>query len=165
MQVLQTKGVGMENEEFDRLVFNWGNWARTRSVLPGSCRSLESRYIAPPIWYYPELRVDPDINKALMVERVLVGETFPKSSMAAIVYATVYPWRQLGGALRKINDFHPPRPVRFNNFDDFLKDSTRILFNRLRACNPENAGLYSIHNSTTANKRACHMGEVLPEEL
>lgn len=155
----------MENEEFERKLFNWAAWARDRQIIPVSCKSLESQYKSPPIWYYPELRVEVDLNSALEIERILVGQTFPKAHMIAIVYAHVYPWRDLRGALRRINKFNPPSYVKEHTFEDFLKDSTRILFNRLKACNPEAAGIYSNHNSITATKRACQMGEVLPEEL
>lgn len=156
----------MDNEQNEALVHNWASWARTKEIIPCSCRSLESRFIAPPVWYYPELRVDSDIKDALYIERILVNQTFPKASMAAIVYAYVYPWRRFEAALRKINSFHPPRHVKPNTFDDFLKDSKRILFNRLKfdSCNANQNVLYSPHNSITAEMRACQSGEVLPEE-
>lgn len=156
----------MDNEQNEALVHNWASWARTREIIPCSCRSLESRFIAPPVWYYPELRVEPDLKEALYVERVLVNQTFPKASMAAIVYAYVYPWRRFEAALRKINSFKPPRYVKPNTFDDFLKDSKRILFNRLKfdSCNINQNVLYSQHNLITAEMRACQSGEALPEE-
>ena len=127
----------MENERYDNLVLNWSTWARNRQIIPVSCKSLECNYKAPPMYDYPHLKAEIDLKEALWVERTLVNPTFPKASMAAIVYAHVYPWRRLEAALRKINGFKPPRYVKPQTFDDFLKDSQRILFNRLKfdSCN------------------------------
>ena len=155
----------MENEDFEQLLLNWASWARDKQIIPVSCRSLESHYKSPPVWYYPELRVEIDLNAALMVERTLTNETFPKAHMAVIVYASVYPWRDINGAIRKINKFEPKQAVKPANFDQFLKDSKRILFNRLKYCALEKAVLYSEHNLITAEKRACHMGELSPAEM
>jgi hypothetical protein len=150
------------DDEFDSLLHNWATWARSRGMMPCSCRSLESRYIAPPVWYYPELRVDPVLKDALYIEGMLVAQTFPKASMAAIVYAYVYPWRRLEAALRKINGFKPTRYVKPNNFEEFLKDSKRILFNRIKldTCTDENDVLSSHHNSTTGPAERAILGEV-----
>lgn len=160
-----TKGERMESNQIEELMHNWASWARTREIIPCSCRSLESRYIAPPVWYYPELRVEPNLKEAMLVERILVSQTFPRASMAAIVYAYVYPWRRFEAALRKINHFHPPRHVKPSNFEDFLKDSKRVLFNRLKfdSCIPEMDLLISLNNLITAEMRACQSGEVLSE--
>lgn len=152
----------MENDAYDALLHNWATWARSRGIMPCSCRSLESRYIAPPVWYYPELRIEPSIKDAMYIERILVAETFPKASMAAIVYAYVYPWRRLEAALRKINGFHPKRYVKPNNFEDFLKDSKRILFNRLKleTCTIERDAIHSDHNSITGIAECANAGKV-----
>lgn len=155
----------MDNEYYESLVHNWATWARSREIIPCSCRSLESRYIAPPVWYYPELKIEPNLKEAMYIERTLVNQTFPKASMAAIVYAYVYPWRKFEAALRRINSFHPPRAVRPNSFDDFLKDSKRILFNRLKfdSCNNNQTVVCLSHNSITGNAECAIQGEVSPE--
>ena len=112
-------------------VLNWAAWARDRKVIPISCRGLESHYKAPPMWEYPELRVEPDINDAWEVEKTLTEATFPKQYAAIIAYAYVYPWLNFSGALRRINRFGgkycTPR-----NFKEMLHDAELILHNRLR---------------------------------
>lgn len=123
--------------DFDRLLLNWAHWARNREIIPVSCRSLESHYKPPPIWHYPEPKFEPDVKDALLVESILVSPTFPRSSKDVIVYAHVYPWWRLEGALRKINKNHPNGGIKEHNFNKFLKDAETMLKNRLMHASKE----------------------------
>ena len=123
------------NSLFDIRLKNWASWARNRAVIPCSCRSLESHYKAPPIWHYPELKAEININDAIVVERELVSPSFPKRNMAVIVYAHVYPWKRFEVALRRINKFDGKMYVKPANFEDVLHQSITMLKNRLDTCN------------------------------
>jgi hypothetical protein len=113
-------------------MLNWVSWVRSGGGRAGSCRSLESRYRAPPMYDYPTLRCEVDLKDAITIEQALVNPTFPKASMAAIVYWYAYPGLHLSAALRKINAFKPAEYVKPTTFDAFFKRSMRMLHNRLR---------------------------------
>lgn len=117
-------------DDFEDKIRNWSAWARDRKITPISCRGLESQYKPPPMWEYPQLKAEVDINAAIKIERILVGETFPKKAMALIVYNYVYPWLNFQGALRKINRFDGEH-VKQSNFDMKLEWAKRVLHNRL----------------------------------
>jgi len=113
-------------------ILNWATWARTGKIIPLSCESLECNYLSPPCWEYPELKAEIDILDAIIVEKVLIGETFPKANMACIVYSNVYPYLNFTGALRKINRFRIGlSSINPSNFADFERKSEMMLNNRL----------------------------------
>jgi hypothetical protein len=117
--------------DIEHRILNWSYCVRDRNIVPISCKSLESNFKAPPMYDYPSLRVEPDINDAIKVEKTLTAPTFPKQSMAIIVYAHVYPRLNFYAALRKINRFKVHSVVNKHNFDEHLRKAHLILENRL----------------------------------
>lgn len=116
----------------DRIV-NWSHWARDRKITPVSCRSLENRFRSPQLWEYPELKAEINILDAFEVEKILTAPTFPKSTMAIIVYIYVYPHLKFEGAIRKINRFRKGLDhVNAKNFKEFELQANQILLNRLK---------------------------------
>lgn len=120
----------MQDAPIDDRLRNWAGWARDRNVIPVSCKSFECRYRPPPMYDYPDLKVDTDLNDALLIEHTITAQTFPKKAMAIIVYVHVYPWLNFQGALRKINRFGGKfcKPA---NFDDMKSEAELFLRNRL----------------------------------
>jgi hypothetical protein len=113
-------------------VLNWSRWAKDRLVIPVSCVSLESNYRSPQVWEMPELKALIDVNDALRVEKIITAPTFPRASMACIVYSNVYPSLNFHAALRKINRFRENLPsINRKTFADFEKQSLQILLNRI----------------------------------
>jgi hypothetical protein len=117
--------------DIDARLDNWANWARSNNITPISCRSLECNYISPPVWHYPELKYEPDIFDAAFVETILTAPTFPKKSMAILVYDKVYPWREINSMLRRINRFKCGTFITKNNLKEHTETAKKILQNRL----------------------------------
>ena len=120
------------HQQTNARILNWATWARDHQIIPVSCKSLECNYKAPPMYDYPKLKAEIDINDAIRIEKVLTAPTFPKAHMACIVYSHVYPWLNFKAALRKINRFRKGLTgVNEKNFKEFELESENILLNRL----------------------------------
>ena len=122
----------VHHQQTNSRILNWATWVRDHKIIPVSCKSLECNFKAPPMYDYPELRAEIDILDAIIIEKILTAQTFPKANMACIVYSNIYPWLNFQAALRKINRFRKGLPsINQNNFKEFEIKSERMLLNRL----------------------------------
>ena len=113
----------MIDELKERLV-NWRNWARDKRhyrITP----SLEGRYRPPPSWNPPEPKLFVDVLDAIVIEKALTNETFPKKARKLIVYAYINPSIPLQIACRKIG-------INARHFETELATAINILHNRLK---------------------------------
>jgi hypothetical protein len=102
---------------------NWKQWARDKRhyrITP----SLEGKYKAPPSWHPPEPSIHVDILDAIIVEKVLVGLTFPKKAREIIKYSYIHSGMPIDVACRKIG-------INKRNFDEEMETAIRMLHNRL----------------------------------
>ena len=124
----------LQNKQTNARILNWATWARDRKIIPVSCKSLESRYKSPPVWDYPHLKAEIDINDAIEIEKILTSPTFPKANMACIVYVNIYPYLNFHAALRKINRFRKGlSSINQHNFDEFEQKSMMIILSRIKS--------------------------------
>ena len=110
-------------EEIQKRVDNWVRWARSRKVEPVSCRSLEKRYKAPPMYEAPPLNTMIDTLDAPEVEAVIVS--LPNKFKVIFIFAYIAPGYNFGAQCKKIGI--PPR-----DYDDTLNRAKQMVQNILK---------------------------------
>jgi hypothetical protein len=105
----------------------WGRWARPASVQ-GRCASLEGRYVPDeedrPKPSATQQRAEPNVHRAMEIERIIAAPTFPKPDRVLLVQTYVWK-RNSGQASRQARIAH-------KHYERALRDAHLIVINRLR---------------------------------